>query len=231
MNLFYLFSDAKASETHIGTSERLCNMTTRLFVVGDLKFYAQMLGRDNMSGSWCMWCLMVPNEWNKEEDIPLEHREEWTIDKLEAYKVQVEEGRLKRPTEIHGVVDFPLWDFIEVIYYVYPVLHGEIGLVNNALDGLYDVIDENIEVMSDAEKIARNTAILAHAALESAVENFKAWEASSNIDLSFYEMFKLEVNSNLRQWQISQEQRNQLLSDKEEILWNDSRYKSAKKGA
>ncbi len=43
------------------------------------------------------------------------------------------------------MVDFPLWDFIEVIHYVYPVLHGEISLVNNALDAFYDVLDDNIE--------------------------------------------------------------------------------------
>jgi hypothetical protein len=51
------------------------------------------------------------------------------------------------------VVDFPLWEFIEVINYVYPVLHGEIGLVNHALDELYGILDDNVEVMSDEEKI------------------------------------------------------------------------------
>ena len=40
-----------------------CDVPTRMFCVGDLKFYAQMLGRDNMSGSWCMWCRMAPSEW------------------------------------------------------------------------------------------------------------------------------------------------------------------------
>jgi hypothetical protein len=60
---------------------------------------------------------------------------------------------LKTPTEISGVVDFPLWEFIEVINYVYPVLHGEIGLVNHALDELYGILDDNVEVMSDEEKI------------------------------------------------------------------------------
>jgi hypothetical protein len=31
--------------------------------------------------------------------------------------------------------------------YIYPVLHGEIGLANDALDGLYDVLDGNVEIM------------------------------------------------------------------------------------
>jgi hypothetical protein len=49
----------------------LFDVSICLFVTGDLKFYAQMLGRDNMSGSWCMWCHMAPNEWNKEMQILL----------------------------------------------------------------------------------------------------------------------------------------------------------------
>jgi hypothetical protein len=62
---------------------------------------------------------------------------------------------LKKPTEIYGVVNFPMWDFIEVKYYIYPVLHGEIGLVNNnALDAFYDILDVNVEVMADEEKPA-----------------------------------------------------------------------------
>jgi hypothetical protein len=27
---------------------------------------------------------MTQNQWNKEEGVPLEHQEEWTIDKLKA---------------------------------------------------------------------------------------------------------------------------------------------------
>lgn len=42
--------------------ELLCNHSTSLFVVGDLKFYALMLGRTKMSGHWCIWCLMAPQE-------------------------------------------------------------------------------------------------------------------------------------------------------------------------
>jgi hypothetical protein len=37
---------------HIGTV--LCNVPIHMFMVGDLKFHAQMLGCNNMSTSWCM---------------------------------------------------------------------------------------------------------------------------------------------------------------------------------
>ena len=51
-NIFQL----KISETEYNGGELLCDVATRLFVGGDLKFYAQMLGCTNTSGSWCMWC-------------------------------------------------------------------------------------------------------------------------------------------------------------------------------
>jgi hypothetical protein len=34
-----------------------------LYVHGNLKFFAQVLGRNGMSSSWCMWCKKHPSEW------------------------------------------------------------------------------------------------------------------------------------------------------------------------
>ncbi len=39
---------------------------------------------------------------------------------------------------------------------------------------------------------------IADAAIEAALENMKEWKASSTVDLSFYEIFKSEIRSNLR---------------------------------
>jgi len=176
-----------------------------------------------------MWCLMTQNQWNKEEGVPLEHQEEWTIDKLKAHKILVEEGTLKKPTEIRGVVDFPLWDFIEVKYYVYPVLHGEIGLVNNALDAFSDILDDNIEVMSDEEKTARSTTIFADATLESAVEKLKDWRERSSIDVRFYEVLNSEIKDRLKGQGISQDERNELVAKRAEINKNIADMKAQPK--
>ncbi len=40
--------------------EAICSVPIRLFKVGDLKYYMQMLGRDGMSSSWCVWCMEHP---------------------------------------------------------------------------------------------------------------------------------------------------------------------------
>jgi hypothetical protein len=42
----------------------ICNVPTSLVVVGDLKFYFQVFGHENMSGSWCCWCTAHPSTWN-----------------------------------------------------------------------------------------------------------------------------------------------------------------------
>jgi hypothetical protein len=114
-------NELKLSFSSLDVSENdshLCDVSIRLFVIGDLEFYAQILGHDNMSGSWCMWCLMSLNEWSKEiAEVPPNHAEEWTINTLKSHKVLVSEGTLKKPTEICGVVEFPIWDFIEVSHY------------------------------------------------------------------------------------------------------------------
>jgi hypothetical protein len=92
---------------------------------------------------------------------PIGSKENWTIDKLKAAHLRKINEGLKDLQNIHGVVDFPIWDFIPVSNYVYPILHGEIGLVNDAIDLFYDILDDNVEVMSDAEKTARNNYIVA----------------------------------------------------------------------
>jgi len=43
----------------------LCDCSARVYLVGDLKFYAQMAGREGMSSYWCMWCTLHPSELEK----------------------------------------------------------------------------------------------------------------------------------------------------------------------
>lgn len=63
--------------------------------------------------------------------------------------------------DIQGVVEEVVWDFIDVLHFVYPILHFEIGLTNATLDGLYDVLDDKVERMTTKEKRARSEMILA----------------------------------------------------------------------
>jgi hypothetical protein len=43
---------------------QVCSVRNTIVVVGDQKFHAQLLGKENMSGSWCMCCDAHPSQWN-----------------------------------------------------------------------------------------------------------------------------------------------------------------------
>jgi hypothetical protein len=70
----------------------------------------------------------------------------------EAAHLKIRNKGLSDPQDIRGIVKFPVWDFIPVNNYIYPVLHGKIGLVNDAIDSFYGILDDNVEIMSDEEK-------------------------------------------------------------------------------
>jgi hypothetical protein len=90
-------------------SSIICSIPNRLLIVGDHKFYAQMLGRENMSGSWCMWCKSHPSEWHSfGKSFP-----SWMIESLKSHKDKIIRERLKEPREICGVVSCPVWYFVE----------------------------------------------------------------------------------------------------------------------
>ena len=43
---------------------------------GDLSFFVTILGKNNMSGYWCHWCMLFVIEWESCDHIK---GEAWTI--------------------------------------------------------------------------------------------------------------------------------------------------------
>ncbi len=80
---------------------------------------------------------------------------------LQAHYLKIQDGALREPTDICGVKSYPLLDFIEIEDYIFPVLHGEIGLANLALDHFLDFVDDKGEVLSEEGKVARNYLVIA----------------------------------------------------------------------
>jgi len=64
-----------------------------------------------------------------------------------------------------------VWDFIEPSHYVVPILHIEIGLVNNAIDNFYDWVEDHIEDGTPNEAMCRNKMILLGTELQKAEKN------------------------------------------------------------
>ena len=80
--------------------------------------------------------------------IPPSHRELWNFAKIWEVHMQHASGNITgTPGELCGVVDFPVWSFVDVRHFLVPILHLQIGLGNNALDSFYDWVDERIEML------------------------------------------------------------------------------------
>jgi hypothetical protein len=81
---------------------------------------------------------------------------------------KIKNGELKVPKEIKGVVSDHIWSFIEPQNHIFPQLHFEIGVVNMVLDNFYGFIEDEVEISSQEEKIARNNMFIAEVALAEA---------------------------------------------------------------
>jgi hypothetical protein len=89
-----------------------------------------------------MWCPVHPNSWDQLGVLP--ELDMWTIAKMKDHRTKIIRENLKDAKDISGIVDFPLWDFIEPSHFGFPQLHVEIGLVNNVLDSFYDFVEEQV---------------------------------------------------------------------------------------
>ncbi len=80
--------------------EAICSIPMRLFKVGDLKYYMQMLERDGISSSWCVWCMSHPSYWRSyftvPKSIPQEEKEPWMIEAIIHHKKKMIANLLKK---------------------------------------------------------------------------------------------------------------------------------------
>jgi hypothetical protein len=102
----------------------------RVFMVGDLAWVSDVLGKRNMSGNWCPYCKI-----NKTTRTLATHTkaELWSINKLQDHLEYMENVLGRRPTaqDRMGAVGAPLLSCIPLSNLVPPVLHMELGLINN----------------------------------------------------------------------------------------------------
>ena len=112
-------------------------------MTGDLKWMAMLLGMDDMSGEWCIYCMLRKKQWlNNEVGQPR------TIKKL----VELAKQNLRGPMRM-GVKFEPYWPFIPVENYAVPLLHIIIGVFNDIIDHFTFKVDSSIIEHSIQEKI------------------------------------------------------------------------------
>jgi hypothetical protein len=178
----------------------ICDVPTHLVVVGDLKFYVQILGRENMSVSWCIWCQRHPSDWPFLCTMENRNREDetWTIFKIKDYLDRIKTGALKEAKEKKGIVYAPVWDFIEAENFMFPQLHVEIGRVNKVVEKFYDFVEAQVEAATPEQKLARSNVIIATRRLEIVKEQLAAWRQNGPRSLMALRAERQQVNAQLR---------------------------------
>jgi hypothetical protein len=120
----------------IGNDKNALCFTTRIFVSGDLAFLSTMLGKENRSGYWCIWCKLFPSEWSVAGHAK---GELWTLEAIKSIQHQVDTDVLSNiPQNIKGCTELPLLDSVPVSDYIVSVLHILIGMGNILVEVLLE---------------------------------------------------------------------------------------------
>jgi len=127
------------------------------FMIGDLKYYSQMLGKEDFDSSWCCHCQLKYAEWQGLNDAV---GAPWTLDLLRAQHVANERPPKATGVAMKGVREIPLFD-IPVENYIWPILHTLIGIGNNILAYLVDYADNFIQLLpSQQVRLKKDVKIL-----------------------------------------------------------------------
>jgi hypothetical protein len=140
---------------------------------------------------------------------PLPQCDILTVKRIKDHKQQIEAGILKEPSDIWGIVNNPIWDFVEPAQMVFPELHIEVGLVNNVLDNFYSFIDNQVEAPTAEEKCSRNTYIVADVALIRVLESLAQWKDADDIALQSHWYEATQIRELLRNCGLSAGEENQ----------------------
>jgi hypothetical protein len=126
-------------------------------VTEDLAFLSTALGKENMSGHWCIWCELSPAQWAIEGHLQGEH---WTFEKIFSLRQMIQEleqrGIKPEAAVIKGFTEQPLLDAVQIEDFIVPALHIAIGLGNHLFGGIFSFIKSRIEKLSTQMFAIRN---------------------------------------------------------------------------
>jgi hypothetical protein len=145
--------------------------------------YADVPGMPNSSSYWCPWCLLSHSEWNKDPDtfIPEEHTLQFLLEMSEA--VQKDFKKQLKPMDRKRVSCERHYQYLGPQNFVLPLLHLDIGMVNQAWESIQEWVDDVLEIVPPIERDARKQVQDAKEKLALALENKKQADATINIEL------------------------------------------------
>jgi hypothetical protein len=147
------------------------------YLAGDLAWVCEILGKHNMSGQWCPYCKI-----NKTTRTSSSHTKAalWTIQSIQDHLHFLENVLPRRATaqEKQGVVRPPLIRTIPLRNLVPPVLHMEIGLVNNIVECLetwcHALFDPSPSIELEVARLSRLESMRAKDEANDALDAFYA---------------------------------------------------------
>ena len=109
----------------------------RVFMTGDLAYYAICHGKENSTSHWCPFCMLSHANW---QDSGHELGELWDLDKIADTAEQVTNAA--GTTREKGVMMMALITTIGIDRYVCPPLHMLLGIGNTILSDFIDWVDK-----------------------------------------------------------------------------------------
>ena len=113
----------------------------KVVVAGDLSFFATSTGRDGHSHVRCVYCDSSSQSWN-DNTSPAPNK--MTLSKLQQLAKFRSMSKCPKKIDSKGVVMYPLFN-VEPEYYIIPLLHLLIGVVNKLWTSLLFFLDEFVE--------------------------------------------------------------------------------------
>ena len=126
-----------------------------LYIVGDLAFYAMVMGRESSSGHHCYLCKMSAKEFR---DLA-KRGERWTFEAMNLLVRQAGDT-------VKGCKEDAWWQFIPVENFLVPLLHTLIGIGNAIFGHFKDMINDKIECLDPKEISVRQKVIQCEEAIQ-----------------------------------------------------------------
>ena len=124
----------------------------KVVIAGDLSFFATCTGRDGHSHCRCVYCDSSYNMWNDKSSPP---PVKMTLSRLHRLAKIRSQSKQPKKLDTKGVVMAPLFQ-IEPKFYIVPLLHLLIGVVNKLWSSLLLFLDEFVELVSLRECLLKS---------------------------------------------------------------------------
>lgn len=141
------------------------------YITGDLAFQAMVLGKESMASHWCMLCK------EHKDNFLTKTCKMWTMEEL------VTAGEAAKNTKGDpelGIKQEPWWPFIPLDNYIVPLLHCEIGVGNQLLDKVRDIVNEYLENMTPQEMQIRASIPILQNIIAATAKSRDEWDTCPN---------------------------------------------------